>query len=91
MIGEGERYVGWCVSWMVGEMRRRGKKPVWAAEETKAPSMRLAARLGFVPVDGLVLLRPSQVHASPGNLRVGALWGPSILCRRVIQDDEYEG
>jgi GNAT superfamily N-acetyltransferase len=48
-----------CVSWMVDEMGRRGKEPVWAAEETNAPSMRLAARLGFVPVDGLVLLRPS--------------------------------
>jgi len=47
-----------CVSWMVDEMRRRGKEPVWAAEETNAPSMRLAARLGFVPVDGLVLFRP---------------------------------
>lgn len=48
-----------CVSWMVDEMRRRGKEPVWAAEETNVPSMRLAARLGFVPVDALVLLRPS--------------------------------
>ncbi len=48
-----------CVSWMVDEMRRRGKEPVWAAEETNAPSMRLAARLGFIPVDELVLFRPS--------------------------------
>jgi len=48
-----------CVSWMVDEMRRRGKESVWAAEETNTPSIRLAARLGFVPVDKLVLLRPS--------------------------------
>ena len=48
-----------CVSWMVDEMRRRGKEPVWAAEESNPPSMRLAARLGFVPVDELVLLRPA--------------------------------
>lgn len=48
-----------CVSWMVEEMRRWGKEPVWAAEETNVPSMRLAARLGFVPADGLVLFRPS--------------------------------
>ena len=48
-----------CVSWMVDEMRRRGKKPVWGAEETNPPSMRLAAKLGFVPVDELVLLRPA--------------------------------
>ncbi len=48
-----------CVSWMVDEMRRRGKKPVWGAEETNPPSMRLAAKLGFVPVDELVLFRPA--------------------------------
>lgn len=48
-----------CVSWMVDEMRRRGKEPVWGAEETNTPSMRLAASLGFVPVDELVLLRPA--------------------------------
>lgn len=48
-----------CVAWMVAEMRRRGKEPVWAAEETNPPSLRLAARLGFIPVDELVLLRPA--------------------------------
>ena len=48
-----------CVSYMVDEMRRRGKEPVWAAEETNLPSMRLAAKLGFVPVDELLLFRPS--------------------------------
>jgi GNAT superfamily N-acetyltransferase len=48
-----------CVSWLVDEVRRRGMEPVWAAEETNVPSMRLAARLGFVPVDELVLFRPS--------------------------------
>jgi GNAT superfamily N-acetyltransferase len=52
-------YAARCVSYMVNEMRRRGKEPVWAAEETNAPSMRLAAKLGFFPVDELVLLRPS--------------------------------
>ena len=54
-----------CVSWMVEEMRRRGKEPVWAAEETNPPSMRLAARLGFVPMDGLVLLRPAPRPETP--------------------------
>ncbi len=49
-----------CVSWMVDEMRRRGKEPVWAAEETNPPSMHLAAKLGFVPVDELVLFRPAS-------------------------------
>ncbi|HZC19702.1 MAG TPA: hypothetical protein VE225_08305, partial [Rubrobacteraceae bacterium] len=51
-------YAARCVSYMVGEMRRRGKEPVWAAEETNPPSMCLAAKLGFFPVDELVLLRP---------------------------------
>jgi GNAT superfamily N-acetyltransferase len=52
-------YAARCVSYMVDEMRRRGKEPVWAAEETNLPSMCLAAKLGFVPVDGLLLFRPS--------------------------------
>lgn len=51
-------YAARCVSYMVDEMRWRGKEPVWAAEETNLPSMRLAAKLGFVPVDELVLFRP---------------------------------
>jgi len=52
-------YAARCVSYMVDEMRRRGKEPVWAAEVTNLPSMRLAAKLGFIPVDGLLLFRPS--------------------------------
>jgi GNAT superfamily N-acetyltransferase len=48
-------YAARCVSYMIDEMRRRGKEPVWAAEETNPPSMRLAVKLGFFPVDGLVL------------------------------------
>ncbi len=53
-------YAAWCVSYMVDQMRRRGKEPVWAAEETNLPSMRLAAKLGFVPVDELLLFRPTS-------------------------------
>ena len=49
-----------CVSYLVAEMRRRGKEPVWAAEETNPPSLRPAAKLGFVPVDELVLFRPAS-------------------------------
>ncbi|MDX6380325.1 MAG: hypothetical protein QOI57_1349 [Rubrobacteraceae bacterium] len=51
-------YAARCVSYMIDEMRRRGKEPVWAAEETNPPSMRLAVKLGFFTVDGLVLFRP---------------------------------
>ena len=52
-------HAGRCVSWMVAEMRERGKEPVWGAEETNPPSMRLAAKLGFVPMDELILFRPA--------------------------------
>ena len=41
-------------------MRRCGEEPVWAAEQTNLPSMRLAAKLGFVPADELVLFRPAD-------------------------------
>ena len=65
-----------CVSYLVAEMRRRGKEPVWAAEETNPPSLRLAAKLGFVPVDELVLFRPasrrSQLRRSQSS--VDAPW-----------------
>jgi GNAT superfamily N-acetyltransferase len=52
-------YAARCVSYMVDKMRRRGKEPVWAAEVTNLTSMRLATKLGFVPVDELLLFRPS--------------------------------
>lgn len=48
-----------CVSWMVAEMRRLGKEAVWAAEETNPASLGLAAKLGFVPADELVLFQPA--------------------------------
>ena len=36
---------------MIEHMRRDGLEPIWAALETNVPSLRLAARLGFTPVD----------------------------------------
>jgi GNAT superfamily N-acetyltransferase len=36
-----------CFAALANEMERRGKRPVWGALEENAPSMRLAARLGF--------------------------------------------
>ena len=44
--------------YMIKHMRLRGKQPVWGAEETNAPSLGLAARLGFVLVDSLPVFRP---------------------------------
>jgi hypothetical protein len=40
-----------CVSFMVRHMREGGREPFWGALESNAPSMRLASKLGFVPVD----------------------------------------
>lgn len=37
-----------CFAVLVRWMAARGKRPVWAADETNAPSLALAARLGFV-------------------------------------------
>lgn len=51
-------FAAWCVSVMTRHMLPL--HPVWAAEESNTPSMRLAAKLGFVPVDALdVFRRPS--------------------------------
>ena len=47
-----------CVAYMVEYMCRRGKTPVWGAEEWNRASLGLAAKLGFVPVDELVVFHP---------------------------------
>jgi hypothetical protein len=44
-----------AVRLMVAHMRRRGREPVWCALESNGPSLRLAARLGFVPIDEFVV------------------------------------
>ena len=43
------------VSYMVHRLYERGKRPVWGAEESNTPSMALAAKLGFRPVERLVV------------------------------------
>lgn len=50
-----------CVSFMVEYLHPL--RPVWGAENTNRASLQLAARLGFVPVDELLILHP------PGNRR----------------------
>lgn len=47
-----------CTAFLIERMRERGKEPVWGAEDTNVPSLRLAAKMGFVPVDRLVLFAP---------------------------------
>ena len=41
---------------MIAFMAARGKRPVWGALEDNAASLRVAAKLGFVPVDELLVL-----------------------------------
>jgi hypothetical protein len=42
-----------CVAFMIDYFYRQGKKPVWGALVSNTASMKLAAKLGFVPVDEL--------------------------------------
>ena len=43
-----------AVRFMIDHMRRGGRAPVWGALESNRASLRLAAKLGFVPVDRIV-------------------------------------
>ena len=49
-----------AVHHMIDEMRREGKEPVWGAVASNSASLRLAAKLGFAPVDEIVVF--SQGH-----------------------------
>ena len=55
-------YAALCVAFMVNHMRKQGKEPVWGALETNHASLGLAEKLGFVPVDRVVVFeRPPAV------------------------------
>jgi hypothetical protein len=57
LVGHRQRGLGAAaVLVLVEHMRARGRQPVWGALEDNVPSLRLAARLGFVPVDRLFVL-----------------------------------
>jgi GNAT superfamily N-acetyltransferase len=49
-----------CTAFLIRTMREHGKEPVWGAEDSNAPSLRLAAKMGFAPVDRLILFSPPQ-------------------------------
>lgn len=49
-----------CTAFLLRTMRERGKEPVWGAEDTNLSSLRLAAKMGFEPVDRLILFSPPQ-------------------------------
>jgi hypothetical protein len=44
-----------AVSFMTVLMRREGREPVWGALESNRPSLRLGYKLGFKPVDEIVV------------------------------------
>jgi len=48
-----------CVAFMIGLMGEEGLRPVWGAEEWNRASLGLAAKLGFYPVDEMVVFRPA--------------------------------
>ena len=60
----GRGYAALSVAFLVEYMKNKGKNPVWGAEESNLPSMQLAAKLGFVKTDRLVLFHP------PGGRRL---------------------
>jgi GNAT superfamily N-acetyltransferase len=48
-----------CCEFLIAHMSRHGREPVWGALENNVASLRLAARLGFTPVDELVVFEPA--------------------------------
>lgn len=46
-------YAALCVAFLIEHFNRQRRRPVWGALESNTASMRLAAKLGFVPVDEL--------------------------------------
>jgi RimJ/RimL family protein N-acetyltransferase len=49
----GRGYAAVAVAFLIEQMSRKGKRPVWGSEESNTASMKLAAKLGFVVVDRL--------------------------------------
>lgn len=53
-------YAALCVAFLIEHFRRQGLAPVWGALESNVASMKLAAKLGFTPVDQLVVFETSD-------------------------------
>jgi len=52
-------YAGLSVAYVIDQMNRERKRPVWGAAESNEASLRLASKLGFRPVDRItVFWRP---------------------------------
>lgn len=52
-------YATECATYLIHHMLERGQQPVWGALDSNVPSLAMAAKLGFRPVDHLVLLGES--------------------------------
>ncbi len=50
-------YAAVCVAYMIELMSQQKKQPIWGAYETNEASLRLAAKLGFVAVDTIMVLQ----------------------------------
>lgn len=64
---EGHRRQGYaaaCFRALATAMAGQGKQPVWSAYENYRPSLTLAAKLGFEPVDGIAVLSPGRASTS---------------------------
>ncbi len=58
-------------AYLIRRLAEDGKRPVWGAAESNAPSARLAATLGFKPVDSLVVFaRPTHEDSVPEHSSV---------------------
>ncbi|NOT61251.1 MAG: GNAT family N-acetyltransferase [Acidobacteria bacterium] len=57
-------YAALCVAFMIEHFRQQGLAPVWGALESNLASMKLAEKLGFAPVDQLVVFEASDQDAS---------------------------
>jgi GNAT superfamily N-acetyltransferase len=56
-----------AVSFMIDRMRQQGREPVWGALESNGASLRLGAKLGFRPMDEIVVFsRGGWVFLSAG-------------------------
>jgi GNAT superfamily N-acetyltransferase len=53
-------YAALCVAFLIEHFRHQGLAPVWGAVESNVASMKLAAKLGFTPVDQLVVFETSD-------------------------------
>jgi RimJ/RimL family protein N-acetyltransferase len=50
-------YAAAAVTHLIKYFNRQGKRPIWGAEEANVASMRLAAKLGFVLVDRILVFQ----------------------------------